>query len=673
MSKISSKVEKQQNTAKNNKTNSPKAIPQSTINISLLIVFLVPVLVYLQTISFGFVGFDDDMILVNNRDFFSHFSNIFHAFSIDALTTKQSLFYRPMQTISYLFDALISGVDKTWMYHFSNVLLIGLIAYTLFLLLKQFKISEKIAMFGSILYCVHPLFVSTVSWIPARGDLQLTLFSLLALVFFIEYNNSGKIKHLLLNILMYTLALFCKETAAMLPFLFALYILCFTDKRLFDKKNILHFFIFGIIGLQWFWMRSKAIVSIANQEDQVGFTSMYTMIKTIPESLAKFFIPFDIAPVPSFSIIKTSLGLLILIAIIVIFIKSAKHSSKNNLFFIGWFLLFIVPTLFFKHTLIDYLDHRFILPLVGIFIFALKAIPEKWNIQLEKNKVFIPITIVLCLGFNSFIKSKAYASQTTFYNEALAMNKNSCFIYYNRGCIKINNMDALAQVEEYSKAIALKSDYFLFYLNRGSAYSDANMNDKAIADYTKAIELKPNYADAFYNRGYVYSQMKFYDKAIADVSKAIEYNPTFYRAILHRASVYNVLNLPQKAIEDYTKAIEIKPNSYEPYSLRAFIYEQIKDYDNAINDYTNAINKDASKDNLYFNRANLYNAKGQPDKALEDYSKAIALNPLLGNALNNRGNTYYLKGMLDLACKDFEKADKLGVEAAKSNREKLCK
>ena len=674
MRRIMSKKQKPAQQQQDRKSNMKDVVVnEKSLKIALLIVFCVPALLYLQSVSFGFVGFDDDMILVNSSAFFSHASNIAHAFSTDALTTRQSVFYRPLQTISYLVDAQISGVAKTWMYHLSNVLLIGLIACVLFLLLKQLKVSQKLAMTGSILYCVHPLFVSTIAWIPARGDLQLTLFSLLALVLFIEYQQTGKLKFLILHFLSFTIALFCKETAAMLPVLFAGYILCFTDKKLFDKKHLVFYTIYGILGVQWFWMRSRAIVDIAHQEDTVGLKALSSMIKTVPESLAKFFVPIDIAPIPSFSMVKTTLGIVLIAAIVIVLFASKTRKPKEKLFFTGWFLLFIVPTLFFKHTMIDYLDHRFMLPLIGILLFSVTALPQKWVDELEHKKSWILIAVICCLAFNTFIKAKAYASQTTFYNEALAKNTHSSFIYYNRACMKINGMQPQDQIAEYSKAIALKPDYFLFYLNRGSAYTDAGMLNKALVDFSKCIELNPVYADGYYNRGYTYRQMQMNERALEDYSKAIELRPTFYSAVLNRANTYSFFKQYDKAIADYGKAMELHPDSLDPYYFRGIIYEQMNEPDKAIADYTTAISVSPSNAEIYFNRGNLYNKKGMPDKALDDYSKAISINPNHGNALNNRAITLYNKGMKDQACDDFAKAERLGIKAAQDNRMKLCK
>jgi protein O-mannosyl-transferase len=664
---------KQKNINYNQKPVSPQLQVNHSLKLPLFIAFCVPVLLYLQTVSFGFVCFDDDKLLVNNGRFFSHFSNVIHAFSTDALTTKQSLFYRPMQTISYLVDALISGADKAWMFHFSNVLLIGFIAGALFAFLKQFQIPQIMALLSSILYCVHPLFVSSIAWIPARGDLQLTLFSLLALVLLIEYHRKGKMMNLFLHYVSFIIALYCKETAVMLPVVFALYLFCFTDKLLFAYKQVVHYSIYGVIGIAWFWMRSQAIVDSAQQENHVGISSAFPMLKTIPESLTTFLFPFGIAPIPNFSLVKTIAGLIIIAFIIFIFILSKTSSTKKNLFFLGWFLLFMAPTLFFKNILIDYLDHRFLLPLIGILLFAVTALPHHWIEQLQNKKAWIVIVLIASLAFNTFIKTKAYANPTTFYNEALDKNSESCLIYYNRGCYKINQSGTLGQIEEYSKAIALRPDYYSAYVNRGSAYAEVKMHEKALADYSKAMDIKPNYAEAYYNRGYTYRQMQINDKALADFSKAISLKPAYYPAIINRAHTYVFFKQFDQALADYGTAIELRPNSIDAYYFRGIIYEQMKENDNAIAAYTKAISIDPSKVELFFNRGNVFNSKGMYDKAIQDYSTAIELNPKRGNAFNNRGIAFYNKGMKDRACHDLKNAEILGVQTAHATWIRLCR
>ena len=61
-----------------------------------------PVLLYLQTLSFGFAYFDDDGLILNNLGFLSNAGNIGKAFLTDAFLRGFSSFYRPLQTVSYM-------------------------------------------------------------------------------------------------------------------------------------------------------------------------------------------------------------------------------------------------------------------------------------------------------------------------------------------------------------------------------------------------------------------------------------------------------------------------------------------------------------------------------------------------------------------------------------------
>ena len=145
------------------------------------------------------------------------------------------------------------------MYHLSNILLLGLISCLLFLLLKRFLIPPKLALLSTLIYCAHPLFVSSIAWIPARGDLLLTFFSLLSFLFFIEFLQKEKIIYLFLNWVAFTIALFCKETAAFLPFLFIIYFFTFHTEKRFEKKYLFMIILYAVSGIFWFWLRSKQL------------------------------------------------------------------------------------------------------------------------------------------------------------------------------------------------------------------------------------------------------------------------------------------------------------------------------------------------------------------------------------------------------------------------------
>ena len=550
----------------------------------IIIAFCLPVLLYLQTINFGFIYFDDNRLIINNIPFLSHFENVRHIFFTDAYIIKSSPYYRPLQTLSFMLDIQLSGRNNVWMYHLSNILLLGLIACSLFLLLKRFLIPPKLALLGTLIYCVHPLFVFTIAYIPTRGELLLTFFSLLSFLFFIDFLQKRKIIYLFLNWATFTIALFCKETAAILPFIFIIYYFTFPTGKRFEKKYFFLIMLYAVSGFFWFWLRSKAVGNFSNPEGTFGLVAILLNLRTIPESLSKFFLLINIAPIPGFSILKTLAGLGLIVIIIIIFFKNKERQKKEFLFCFLWFLILMFPPMLYKHPLIDYLDHRFFLPLIGILLFLLFIFPKKWLGKGDIKRAWLIVVIIVFLSSFTFIKSRSYSNPMTFFNSVISQNPNSVLAYYNRGTIKRERNDIQGAIEDYNRAIAICPNYADAHNNRGLI--KFNMGDKpgAIEDYNRAIAINPNYADAYYNRGVAKANIGDNLGAIKDYSNAIAIRPNYEKAYNNKGvSMYLSGNF-QEAIINLNKAIEINPNYLEAYVNRAITKYSLKDFTGVIED-----------------------------------------------------------------------------------------
>jgi len=495
----------------------------------LILVFCIPVFLYLQTLKFGLTYFDDNKIITNHMDFLSHFGNSLQAFQTDAFLADKGHFYRPLQTLSYMIDIQLSVGNNTWMYHFTNILLLGLIACLLYLLLRRFLIPVRLALLSTLVYCTHPLFVSTIAWIPARGDLLLTLFSLLSFLFLADYLQKKQTKYLVLHWAAFTMALFCKETAAFLPFLFMIYYFVSTSDKHLEKKYLITILFYGVSGVLWFLLRLNALKEFSVQDDvfgvlgqneKFGLAPVLSNLRTIPESLAKFLIPFDIAPIPGFSLFKTLIGSGIIFLLIILFFKNKERSNKEKLFCFAWFLLLLLPTMVFKHQAIDYLDHRFFLPMIGIVLFVLFSLPKKWFEKGDIKRPWLMAALVVFLSCYTFINSRAYSDKMNYYNSAVTKNPDSAFAYNNLGAACHNQGSLDEAIKDYTRAIELKPDYAIAYYSRGNAYFSLKSDDKAIADYTRVIELNAGDANTYNNRGSAYCHLGLFDKACPDFKQA---------------------------------------------------------------------------------------------------------------------------------------------------------
>lgn len=579
--------------------------------ISYILVFLLPILLYLHTITYGFTKLDDDLIIQNNIKFLSDFGNVFKSFLTDQFIDRHTTFYRPIGTLSYMFDIQISGGNNVWMYHLSNILILGLTSFFLFLLLIRFGFPKKIAMFGTLIYYIHPLFVSTAAHIPNRSELLLSLFSIISFLCFIEFLHKNKIKYLLGHWLAFSVALFCKETAVFLSFIFLFYFLIFLYKK--PSKNwgnqTKYFYIafLDIISvIFWYYLRSIALQGITDQNNKTfGLNPFISNLRVIPEAIAKFFLPIDISPIPAYSVLNTIVGLALIALMIFLFFKNKERSKKEKGFWFLWFFVLLIPSMLYKHPNLDYFDHRFFLPMIGILFFVLIIMPKKWGEDGNiKNNSFFIITIIV-LSSITFLKSQSYSDPMTFYSAAISKNPKSDFAFNNRGLL----------------------------------YNSQGKYNEAINDYTRAIELKPNEAKVYNNRGLAYGNLGLFDKSINDLTKAVEINPSYAEAYINRGNSYNDIGLFDKAICDFKKAIELTPN----YPI------------------------------IYYNMGLAYNNWGLQDSAINNFTKAIKLKSDYAEAYNNRGVLYSNKNMNDSACQNFKKAMMLGNQTAKNNFIKNCK
>lgn len=553
----------------------------------ILVIALIPFLLYLKTINFKLTGFDDQELITENISFLKDFSNLPAAFTKEAFISKAGHFYRPMQTVSYMIDIHLLKANPERMIHFTNVLLLAVIACLLFCFFKKLAVSPKISLLASLLYCIHPLFVSSVCWLPSRGDLLLTAFSLTSFIYLIDFLQTRQIKFIIVHIAAFIFALFSKETAAALPLVFiAYYFLLNSEKHWRLLLTLITLYM--LPGIFWFSLRSDVTGNYNNPNDLVGINALVQNFQIIPESITCFLIPLDIQIFPVFSSIKTIGGLMLIAVIVWLYSKNQTNAKKEMLFGLIWFLVLLFPSLFFKNTMIDYLNHRLILPLIGLLIFACFLVPVSWHDNKGLKKTWIVALVIGVLGTTSFSKSADYKDPMTFYKAATAKNSGSALAHYNMGNIYKNIGNSTLALVHFNKAIEMFPSYYEAYNNRGNTYVMQHQYKIAINDYNMAIKLNSAYADAYYDRGIAYKNMGNLDSAIVDYTKAIELDAHYYKAYNNRGFVYYNRMEFDKAIDDYSKSIQIN------------------------NDYARA----------YYNRATAYYKKGLIEKACADFKKS---------------------------------------------------
>ncbi len=593
--------------------------PLSDLKVYLLIITVCSGL-YFNSVSYDISNNDDDVMIRNKIAFIKDPGNIPEAFITDAWYSKQVIeLYRPLQTISFILDAQ-RGNDITFQAHLTNLILHILCCITIFFLLLALKINRKIALFGALVYATHFLFLHTVIWIPARGDLLLALFSLLSFLFFIRLTETGHWKDYVGHLFCIGLALFSKETASMLPLIFMCYVILISGKSIFRPVNYLLAGFYLVIFTVYYFLRKSAI---SESGGALGLTGFIRDLPTIPETVAKFLIPVNFSTMPAYQTSATIIGSIVILGALFYFIFKRDHFSRLTLFSIIWFLLLIIPGMMYRPDFAsytyEYLDHRSYLVCFGLLVMVLKT-AQDYKVERHSKFWIASIAILIYLATLNLYLSRAYRNPLAYAEQAIRSNPKSALAYFIKG----NELFKQGDTAE------------------------------ALYNFSQATALHPDYKEARLNRALILIQEKKYSEALTDLDHMISNEPGVNAPAYNARGIVKAnLNDLVAAFNDFEMAVKLDPNLSEA-----------------------TRNLEVSRRSL----ATEYNSKGIATAQLGDYqsamllfNKAIETDPKFNQAVINLGNCKYAMGDVSGACDLWRSAAKKGERAAQEKVDKLCK
>lgn len=153
-----------------------------------------PALLYLPTLSYGFV-FDDVPLLAKNAalDDLSRIASFFTR-DIDAVwrgaDSPQSSYYRPLfLVLAALFKSIAGTNPVAW--HAAAVGLFAIVGVLAAVLLRSYGLSPFRAAGAATLFAVHPALVDSVAWVSGLQDQLLAALGLGAAIAWRRYSTGG--------------------------------------------------------------------------------------------------------------------------------------------------------------------------------------------------------------------------------------------------------------------------------------------------------------------------------------------------------------------------------------------------------------------------------------------------------------------------------------------------
>ncbi len=421
-----------------------------------------------------------------------------------------------------------------------HVVTIGLHVLGAFLLWRLLgKLGVRMAWLGALLFAIHPVQVESVAWMAElKNTLSLPPF-LLAMMAYIDFDDAGKKSDYARAALWFIVAMLCKTTMVMFPFVILLYAWWKRGhiRRADWAGSSLFLAISIVFGSVTFWFQQHhafqgeevAIGGWLSRVALVGTATAFYLFNCVwPVGLLPIYAKWTVDP-PSVLEFVIWPGLLA-----VVFVAWMRRTSwgRHVLLGLGFFLINLVPfvglTTPYFMTFSWVVDHVLYLPLIGLAGLAAVGVGAAFDSARPFIRCGATVGVV---GYCVFLAAVAHGYAGQFVNQAtlwtymLKYNPDAWPAHNNLGNYLCDHGRVEEGIEHYEQAIRLNPRNAQLYESLGNGYVLLERYPEAIAQYQRAISIVPGYVDAHFNLGRAFALSKRYPEAIEQYELVVEMDP----------------------------------------------------------------------------------------------------------------------------------------------------
>ena len=449
-----------------------------------------------RAIGFGFTYLDDDVLILEQQAELGRPFGVVRAFARPYFQQPPSgrdhAYYRPLVTASYAIDAAFSG-SRPVGYHLTNVLLAALGAALLFRLLLAAGAGARVALFGGLVYAVHPALASTVAWIPGRPDAMLVVFALAAWLLLGRALEPGRWASRIGHLVAWLAALLCKETALVLPLIYA------AEKVFVERRPLRSLAVPWLLG-GWaavlaLYLAARAAV-LPDQLGAAGVTaaSFASSLLLLVSSLGKLVLPVHLSVMATPEDSPLWPGLVAAGAMAAIALLPGIRRARL-LFALACFAAFVVPSAPASRMLA--LESRLALPAIAIVLIAAELagrLPWPPRVRLTAGGA-----LVAALAAVTFAYAGSFRDRLSFAQAAVRGSPHAALAHRNLGvAYHLAGETALAR-QSYLAAVAEDAAEPIVHNNLAVLLMAEGRLPEAEQQLRAEIAVNPTYAVAYDN------------------------------------------------------------------------------------------------------------------------------------------------------------------------------
>ena len=618
-------------------------------------------LAYFNSLGNPFI-WDDEALVVKNT-LIRSVQNLPLSFTSDLYfgVSSGSNFYRPLQTISYIFDYHFWQLDP-FGYHLTNIILQIGVAFLVFLLVFNLTENLSIALSSAIFFAASPIHTEAVAYISGRAEMLMAFFVILGLLFFISSQKSpvkNPVLFYVLSLFSFVLAILSKEVAVVFPFIICGYIFyCLREKlkaRHYFVKNVIAYFAISIIYLylrltlfNFTTLRAPSLTKVA------WFIRLSVLPKIILTYLKLLIFPVGLHMSRELLRPTSSSGILIAVfflgAIIFTGWRYLRYSQKNRVasFMLFWSLVFFIPQSGIFPINAFVAEHFIYLSSLSFFLLL------AYIFQRVLRKELFILTVGLLTIFYIILSASRnfeWKNPLVFYKNIIQYSPDSFQAHNNLG-LQYEYLGRFYESEaEYRRALEIKPDLIEAHLNLANLYFKLKLYPQSKAEYLalEKSQLGAKAGEVRNNLGNIYEVTGDLAAAITEYNQALKLDPRLKFAYFNLARIYFArgdLNLAashildslggsapsadavkQKIILDFLKNTNSVNDAAQFYNNLGINFARNNQKEAAISAFICALDLDPKSGDYYYNLGLVYLNLGKRAEAKSALKQALKINP----------------------------------------------
>ena len=634
--------------------------------------------------------FDDIPAIVTNSSL-SHLSNIPRFFTNPRTfsATKETSDYRPLLSTWFALDYWLGGGAKPFIFQSESFAWFGMQLLMVFLLFRVIPGGNYVsALFGALIYALHPIAADTVNY-PLQRGVIIGSFGVIAGMFLWivwprllpqtlpitlkrvpergldEYlrNNFQHLENRYLKLIHLPVALYLWPVVPALladpaasvfaPILLA-YILLFETERQWRHAipaavicggywifQTVFTWPFGALSRPpiWNYWFTQPWVALRYLFD--FFLPMHLSADTDLSAFAQFWSPLALA------------GYAGVAALVALAIFLGRRSEWRAVAFgIWWFLIALTPYAAVPHRAVE-ADWRMYLALAGLALavsrtasigFALLSQEPRMRLAGTITTGAVALVLLVALGWGTYRRNAVWESEATLWSDVIAKSPLNGRGFMNFGLTRIAQEDPLSAINYFVRGEALSPCDPDIEINLARAYDTLSRTAEAETHFKRAIADGPSYSPAYA----AYSQWLLSRGAAADglnmARKALGLDS--YDLIAHRtvmdmiAQQHQWIDLKRAA----TETLHFYPNDVD--ATRALLVAQTGI--DQVPPAEKAAVQAPSVDHYLFLSVQYYESQRYED-CIRAAREALKIDPNLGEAYANIAAAYHTMGRTDEA------------------------